>query len=143
MATTRSFCLSVLLPLATLLALLLLTGCRPTPAAPLPTPVAPCPTPDQPNPPNQKHDICCPPQIWAFGADWCPACCAGHEKLAAMEKMGVEVTRINIDQHPDLAAKYAITSIPVYYVLRCGHETVRTQDIDEAVRLMNELYAGR
>ena len=61
-------------------------------------------------------------------------------KLDALERMGVDVERVNIDQHPDLAAQNSITSIPVYFVIRCGHETVRTQDIDEAVRLMNEVF---
>ena len=45
------------------------------------------------------------PKIIAFGADWCPACCAGQPKLDALEQMGVEVEQINIDQHPDLVAQ--------------------------------------
>jgi thiol-disulfide isomerase/thioredoxin len=123
--------------LATLLALLLLTGCRPTPVAPLPTPDQ---HQVQPVQPDKKQPICCRPTIWAFGAEWCGSCRAGQQKLDDMEKMGVAVMRVNIDQRPDLAAQYAITSIPVYYVIRCGHETVRTQNIDEAVRLMNEVF---
>ena len=132
---TRTFCTSVLVPLMAILAIILILGCQP------PTPVAPWPTPDQHRQakPDQQHNQCCRPKIVAFGADWCPACCAGHAKLDALERMGVDVDRVNIDQRPDLAAQNSITSIPVYFVIRCGHETVRTQDIDEAVRLMNEV----
>ena len=138
---TRSFCMSVLVPLSAVVATILILGCKP------PTPVAPRPTPDQrrqvqpDRQPDRQHNQCCTrPKIIAFGADWCPACCAGHAKLDALEQMGVEIERVNIDQHPDLMAQNHITSIPVYLVIRCGHETVRTQDIDEAVRLMNEVF---
>jgi thiol-disulfide isomerase/thioredoxin len=141
---TRSFCTSVLLPLSAILTVILLAGCEP------PTPVAPWPMPNQrhqaqpdqqrPVQPDQEHKQCCPPKIIAFGAPWCPACCAGQSKLDALERKGVVVEHVNIDEHPDLATKWGITSIPVYFVIRCGHETVRTQDIDEAVRLMNEMF---
>jgi thiol-disulfide isomerase/thioredoxin len=133
---TRSFCKSVLVPLSAILATILILGCEP------PTPVAPWPTPDQRHEaqPDKQHNQCCRPKIIAFGADWCPACNAGHAKLDALERMGVDVERVNIDKYPDLATKWGITSVPVYFVIRCGHETVRTQDIDEAVRLMNDVF---
>jgi hypothetical protein len=66
-------------------------------------------------------------------------CRAGQPKLDALEKRGVDVEHINIDEHADLANQNNVTSIPVYLVIRCGHETVRTQDIDEVVRLMDEV----
>ncbi len=133
---TRSFCKSVLLPLSAILATILIAGCEP------PRPVAPWPTPNQRHEtlPDKPHQQCCRPKIIAFGADWCPACCAGHAKLEALERMGVDVERVNIDKCPELATKWGITSVPVYFVIRCGHETVRTQDIDDAVRLMNEVF---
>lgn len=141
---TRSFCTSVLLPLSAILATILLLGCDP------PMPLAPLPTPNQrhqaqpdqqrPAQPEQQHKQCSRPKIIAFGADWCSACRAGEPKLDALEQEGVVVDRVNIDERPDLATKNAITSIPVYFVIRCGHDTVRTQDIDEAVRLMNEAF---
>ena len=133
---TRSFCKSVLVPLSAIVATILILGCEP------PTPVAPWPTPDQRHEaqPDKQHNQCCRPKIIAFGADWCPACQAGMPKLDALERMGVEVERVNIDKCSDWRRKYSITSVPVYFVIRCGHETVRTQDIDEAVRLMNEVF---
>jgi thiol-disulfide isomerase/thioredoxin len=133
---SRSFYTSVLLPLSAILATILFLGCEP------PTPLAPWPAPNKqcPAQPEQQHKQCCPPKIIAFGADWCPACRAGEPKLDALEQKGVVVERVNIDKYPDLAAKWGITSVPVYFALRCGHKTVRTQDIDEAVRLMNEAF---
>jgi thiol-disulfide isomerase/thioredoxin len=133
---TRSFCKSVLVPLAAILTTILIAGCEP------PTPVAPWPTLDQHRQaqPDNPHQ-CCRPKIIAFGADWCPLCVAGHAKLDAMEQMGVDVERVNIDTCSETTKRYyGITSVPVYFVIRCGHETVRTQDIDEAVRLMNEVF---
>jgi thiol-disulfide isomerase/thioredoxin len=121
--------------LSAIMATALLFGCEPTP-------VAPWPTPDQRHEaqPDQQHHQCCRPKIIAFGAAWCSVCVAGHAKLDELERMGVEVDRVNIDEHPDLVAQNHITSIPVYLVSRCGHPTVRTQNIDEAVCLMNEVF---
>ena len=48
--------------------------------------------------------------------------------------------RVNINRYPDRAAKWDIMGIPVYCVNRSAHETVRTPNIDEAVRLMNEVF---
>jgi thiol-disulfide isomerase/thioredoxin len=137
MVSMKTFCTSVLVPLSTIVATVLLFGCEPS----RPMPVAPMPVPDQHSArPDRRPDQCSRPKIIAFGADWCTVCIAGHAKLDELERMGVEVERVNIDEHPDLAAQNHITSIPVYLVIRCGHPTVRTQSIDEAVRLMNEVF---
>ena len=98
----------------------------------------PRPRPDKSCPVEPKKH-CCRPKVVAFGADWCQWCRAGQPKLDALEQRGVDVEHINIDDHADLATQNNITSIPVYLVIRCGHETVRTQDIDEVVRLMDEV----
>ena len=78
--------------------------------------------------------------IVAFGAPWCGACVAGEPKLAALEQRGVNVVRVNIDLQRDEAAKYKISSIPVYIVIRRGHVSVRTQNVDVAVNLVNEVW---
>ena len=104
------------------------------------TPVAPLPRPRPDNTcPVEPEKRCHRPKVVAFGADWCMWCRAGQPKLDALEKRGVDVEHINIDEHADLANQNNVTSIPVYLVIRCGHETVRTQDIDEVVRLMDEV----
>jgi thiol-disulfide isomerase/thioredoxin len=129
-----------LLPLSAIVATILILGCQP------PTPVAPWPTPNherqqQEQQHQQEHKPCCPPKIIAFGAEWCPTCVAGHAKLDELERRGVVVERVDLDKCSETTKQYyGITSIPVYFVIRCGHETVRTQNIDEAVRLMDELF---
>jgi thiol-disulfide isomerase/thioredoxin len=80
------------------------------------------------------------PKVIAFGAEWCGACRAGQPILISLKRRGVDVERFNIDLRPDLVARYGIITIPVYFVIRSGHETVRTQDIDEVLRLVNEVY---
>lgn len=120
----RSFCKQVLLPLAALLATLLIFGCEPV--APRPVRL------------ERQHILVVRPKVIAYGAEWCAACRAGQSFLTFLEEKGVTVERINIDEHPDLVAKYAITSIPVYFVIRAGHETMRTQDLDDVLRCINE-----
>jgi thiol-disulfide isomerase/thioredoxin len=133
----KSFCVSFLLPLATIMAVVLVLGCEPTPKTcpvsvpKLAGPVAPLPT---------LLPVARLPKVVAFGADWCPACRAGLPQLEELKRRGVEVDHWNIDQHPELVQAYKITSIPVYLVNRPGHPMVRTQSIDEAVRLVNEVY---
>lgn len=124
MKTTKSFCWSVLFPMATLLATALLFGCD---------------QPKQPKPPKPPTPVS-RPTIVAFGAPWCGACVAGEPKLAALEQRGVAVVRVNIDLQHDEAAKYKINSIPVYIVIRRGHVSVRTQDVDVAVNLVNDVW---
>ncbi len=129
-----SFCRAVLLPLLAILGVILVLGCAPA------TPVAPLPRPRPDNTcPVEPEKRCHRPKVVAFGADWCMWCRAGQPKLDALEKRGVDVEHINIDEHADLANQNNVTSIPVYLVIRCGHETVRTQDIVEVVRLMDEV----
>jgi len=118
----RSFCASVLLPVAAIMAVALVLGCEEPPpesarAAPSPVPVTPGPVVDQR--PKQEPQR---PTIIAFGADWCPACRAGEVRLAAMERQGVEVRHVNIDQEPAVAAAWGVTSIPVYIVSVCRRE---------------------
>ncbi len=140
--SARSFCESVLLPLAVITAVVLLLGCEPSPSTPRgkAPKVAPVVTPVDVAPLPKEGHQCSRPQLIAYGAEWCVYCRAGEPKLADLERRGVEVIRVNIDEHPDWAAQNQVTSVPVYFVVRCGHPTVRTQSIDEAVRLMDEIF---
>jgi hypothetical protein len=47
----------------------------------------------------------------------------------------VDVQIIDIDQHPDLARKHGITSVPTFIIYICGKEPVRTNDILVVVSL--------
>ena len=82
---------------------------------------------------------CHRPKVVAFGRGLVHVVPGRAAETGRLEKRGVDVERINIDEHADLANQNNVTSIPVYLVIRCGYETVRTQDIDEVVRLMDEV----
>ena len=83
-----------------------------------------------------------------FWAEWCTPCrilTPTFEKLA--EKYGNEITfaKINVDELPDLAGKYAIRSIPTLLLLRQGNvleQVVGTRSYDELARILNRHVAS-
>jgi thioredoxin 1 len=77
-----------------------------------------------------------------FWAEWCTPCrmlAPTFEKLA--EKYGNEITfaKINVDDLPDVAGKYAVRSIPTLLLLRQGNvleQLVGTRSYDDLVRVL-------
>ena len=50
-----------------------------------------------------------------FGATWCPPCRAIDSELAQLKKThesAVKVVKVDVDEHPDLAEEYNVSSIP-------------------------------
>jgi thioredoxin 1 len=78
-----------------------------------------------------------------FWAEWCTPCRMlgpTFEKLA--EKYGNEITfaKINVDELPDVAGKYAVRSIPTLLLLRQGNvleQVVGTRSFDELARILD------
>ncbi len=65
-----------------------------------------------------------------FFADWCGPCKALHPALEELAKDfdGVAViSKINVDQSPELAAKFKVISIPALFYFKNG-EIVETQN---------------
>jgi thioredoxin 1 len=65
-----------------------------------------------------------------FFADWCGPCKALHPALEELAKDfdGVAViSKINVDQSPELAAKFKVRSIPALFYFKNG-EIVETQN---------------
>ena len=82
-----------------------------------------------------------------FWAEWCSPCrmlTPTFEKLA--EKYGNEITfaKVNVDELPDLAGKYAVRSIPTLLLMRQGNvleQVVGTRSYDELARILDRHLA--
>ena len=78
---------------------------------------------------------CVRPKVIAFTATWCGPCKAAKPYLVQVEAAGVEVQIVDIDQNPDMARQYGVTSVPTFFVYVCGKKAVRTQDVTVVVAL--------
>lgn len=82
-----------------------------------------------------------------FWAQWCTPCRMlgpTFERLA--EKYGNEIifAKINVDDLPDVAGKYAVRSIPTLLLLRQGsvvEQVVGTRSYDELARILDRHVA--
>jgi len=90
-----------------------------------------CEVPQQ----QQNQGGCRRPKVLAFTASWCAPCQRAKPALIQIQAAGVDVEIIDIDDHPDLAKKYSVTSVPTFIVYVCGKSPVRTNDILVVVSL--------
>ena len=88
----------------------------------------------------QPNNGCVRPRVLVFSASWCVMCQQDKVELARLRTLGVEVQVINIDTRPDLARKYGVTTIPVYFVYVCGRDVQRTTDVIVVVNTVRSLY---
>ncbi|MEO1525263.1 MAG: thioredoxin family protein [Planctomycetota bacterium] len=62
--------------------------------------------------------------LMKFGATWCPPCRMIDQELVEFERAGfpIEVRKIDVDEHPRLAQRYGISSIPRLILMRDGQK---------------------
>ena len=83
-----------------------------------------------------------------FYAEWCGPCqtlLPILETVSTDYENNLEVVKINVDQHPDLAAQYGVRSIPRVFFIK--NKTIVDQfvglhsraDIDEKINKINAL----
>ena len=64
------------------------------------------------------------PILIDFSAKWCGPCKLLMPVLEELgqEMAGIKMVKIDVDDHPELAAKYAVRSIPCLVLLNDGNE---------------------
>lgn len=55
-----------------------------------------------------------------FWAEWCGPCQGMMPTLAELEKTGVKVGKVNVDNEPDLAGQFRVMSIPTLVWMKDG-----------------------
>ena len=82
------------------------------------------------------------PVVVDFWAEWCGPCkmiAPILEDIAAEQAGKLRVAKLNIDEHPDLARRYGVMSIPTLIVFREGEPVKRLVGAKGKGQLLQEL----
>ena len=78
------------------------------------------------------------PALVDFWAPWCGPChmmAPALERTAAVRATALRVSKVNIDEQPQLAARFGIRSIPTLILFREGRELARQTGAVDAASL--------
>ena len=71
-----------------------------------------------------------------FFADWCGPCRMIGPFLDAIEsEMGISIVKVNIDESPNIAAKYEVMSIPTVMIFKNGERIAENVGAASKARL--------
>ena len=81
------------------------------------------------------------PVLVDFYADWCGPCkmLAPIVDQIASESSNYDVYKLNVDEAPELAAKYGVMSIPTLIVFKGGEVSGKTIGVQNKQTILNML----
>lgn len=69
---------------------------------------------------NAPNDV-----LLDFTASWCGPCQKMSPIVSRLQRQGLPIRKVDVDQEPDLARKYQIKSIPAFVLVQDGREVQR------------------
>jgi thioredoxin len=83
------------------------------------------------------------PVLVDFWAEWCGPCkmIAPILEEIAGEEDGISITKLNVDENPDVARRYNVMGIPTMIVFQGGEEVHRLVGAKGKGQLLQELSA--
>ena len=83
------------------------------------------------------------PILLDFYADWCGPCrmIAPTIEAIAQERADILVAKVNVDNSPELAVRYGISSIPTMLVFKNGELTSKIVGLRSKGQLLEEIDA--